>query len=336
MAPFSKAVTVQQAPSTDASGTTKLYKGNVDPEWTIGSVPNGGYVLALVMEACIRFQSTTAHVDPMHITAHYIRTTATAPFEVRVRNIRTGAMFTNITAELVQEGVLKVMAHAIFGVNNHSSRDKLKLTLNPPSTYARRHPLYTDPSTAIDKPLRHTWRFHKRAKWTKEKEILAKNEPNGVNRTSASTVGGGGVEWGAWFEFADEGEEITNTSLCFLADMCLNTPTLLPPSERPGLTTSWYPTMTLALEFKNKIPPPSSKHASRTVGLYSLGRFMTAPQGRHEAYVEVWTAPSALGEAPKADNWREDQICLATATQMGITLPFEVNQRKGKSTSAKL
>ena len=63
---------------------------------------------------------------------------------------------------------------------------------------------------------------------------------------------------------------------------------------------------------------------------------MTPPQGRHEAYVEVWTAPSALGEAPQDDNWRETQVCLATATQMGLTLPMEVNERKGKAGSVKL
>jgi len=39
----------------------------------------------------------------MHITAHYIRTTSTASFTVRVSNVRTGAGFTNITAELTQD-----------------------------------------------------------------------------------------------------------------------------------------------------------------------------------------------------------------------------------------
>jgi len=131
------------------------------------------------------------------------------------------------------------MAHAIFGINAPRPRDKLNLTLNPPSTYARRHPLYTDPSNAIVKPLRHTWRFHKRAKWTEEKEILAKNELDGASRTNSSSVGGNGLEWGAWFEFSDEEQLITNPALCFLADMCLNTPTLLPKSERVGLTTRY-------------------------------------------------------------------------------------------------
>ena len=89
--------------------------------------------------------------------------------------------------------------------------------------------------------------------------------------------------------------------------------------------------MTLSIEFKHKIPPSSSSlHADRTVGLYSCGRFVTAPQGRHDAYVEVWTAPSNIGEGSVADNWRDDQVCLAIATQMALTLPMQVNKKLGK------
>ena len=88
--------------------------------------------------------------------------------------------------------------------------------------------------------------------------------------------------------------------------------------------------MTLSIEFKNRIPPPSLLHSDHTVGLYSSGRFMTEPQGRHDVYVEVWTAPSNIGEGRDADNWRDDQVCLAIATQMALTLPMEVNEKLGK------
>ena len=133
--------------------------------------------------------------------------------------------------------VVKVMAHLIFGVNAPSPKDKLNLTLNPPSTYARRVPLHSRPSHAVASPLRHTWKFHPHVKWAEDSKILAKNLPDSPNRTSSSTVGGGGVEWGAWFEFSGKDERITNPSLCFLVDIFLNTPTLLPKSERVGLTT---------------------------------------------------------------------------------------------------
>ncbi|KDR82862.1 hypothetical protein GALMADRAFT_238476 [Galerina marginata CBS 339.88] len=344
MAPFGKAVNVQSipfnpkllAPSKDASDDVKLYAGVVDGDWTVGSVANGGYILALIVEACIQFQSSTPHVDPLHVTAHYLRTTFVAPFTVCVRNIKTSSGFTNVTAELLQDGVVKIMAHCIFGVNGPHPKDKLNLTLNPPSSYARRHPLHTHPSKAAVKPMRHTWKFHPWVKWSEDEDILAKNRMDSPSRTTSSTIGGGGLEWGAWFEFTDIYDEISNSSLCFLVDIFLNIPSLLPKSERVGLTTSWFPTMTLSVEFKNKIPPPSSSHASRTVGLYSTGRFMTPPQGRHDVYVEVWTAPSNIGEGKEAQNWRDNQVCLAVATQMALTLPMEVNMKKGKEGSVKL
>lgn len=56
---------------------------------------------------------------------------------------------------------------------------------------------------------------------------------------------------------------------------------------------------------------------------------MTA--GRHDAHVEVWTAPSNIGEGTYVDNWRDHQVCLATATQMALTLPMQVNEKLGKA-----
>lgn len=58
---------------------------------------------------------------------------------------------------------------------------------------------------------------------------LARNEPhNAVTRMDRETVGGGGVEWGAWYELTHERDKITTPSLCFLADMVQFTAQLLP------------------------------------------------------------------------------------------------------------
>jgi hypothetical protein len=89
--------------------------------------------------------------------------------------------------------------------------------------------------------------------------------------------------------------------------------------------------MTLSIEFQAPIPPAGSmRHAARTVGLYSSGTFWGEPQGRHDAYLEVWTAPANLGEGKEVEGWRDEQFCLATATQMALTLPMEVNAGRAK------
>lgn len=92
--------------------------------------------------------------------------------------------------------------------------------------------------------------------------------------------------------------------------------------------------MVLAVEFKAPIPPPSQIHASRTVGLYSSGRFLQ--DGRHDAYVEVWSAPCGIGEGADNEEWRDKQVCLAIATQMAYTLPMEVNLGLAKKNVVKL
>jgi len=97
--------------------------------------------------------------------------------------------------------------------------------------------------------------------------------------------------------------------------------------------TSWFPTMFLAIEFKSPIPRPSEHHANRTVGLYANSQFFN--DGRHDVRVEIWTAPSNFGEGDNRGDWRDKQVCLAVATQMGYTLPMEVNLAK-KDKIAKL
>ncbi|KAG6917054.1 hypothetical protein DXG01_004026 [Tephrocybe rancida] len=296
------------------------------------SVPNGGYVLALLVDACIQHQSATSHRDPIHVTAHYLRTSAPSPFEIRVHVLKSGRGFTNLTAELYQRGVLKITTHQIFGTNSNSpssSGHPPGLTLAPTSSYARRIPLYTHPSNGVVRPGRSVWKFQPYIALAPDPNILEKNAPGHPNRTNAASVGGEGLEWGAWLTFQDKRDEVTPTSLAFLVDIFTNLPGLMPPSERPGLGLSWFPTIALAVEFKAPIPQPSPAHAKRTVGLYSSGKFLN--DGRHDAYVEVWTAPCDIGEGREVTGWREKQVCVAIATQMASITPMEINMKRGES-----
>jgi len=332
MAPFHRALDLTLASS---NGDRKVYTGAVDDEWVIGAVPHGGYLLALLIEACIQSQADTNQRDPIHVSAHFLKTTFIAPYEIHVHTLKRGRGFTNISAELVQRESTNITAHFIFGTNVDTSSVSPHLNLLPPSPYARRIPLYTHPSKAVAAVQdRDVYRnFRRRIIMSTEHDTLAKNLPESPNRTNASTVGGGGLEWASWLEFVDKDDLITSPSLGFLADMFSNLPTLVPPSERKGLGISWFPTMFLAIDFKSPIPRPSEHHANRTVGLYTNNQFYN--DGRHDARVEIWTAPSNFGEGEDSGDWRDKQVCLAVATQMAYTLPMEVNLAK-KDKMAKL
>ena len=79
--------------------------------------------------------------------------------------------------------------------------------------------------------------FHSKVNMTLESEIRRKNQLDSSTRTHSKTIGGGGLEWGAWLEFIGDDATITKSSLAFLADIFVSLPMLLPRSERVGLTT---------------------------------------------------------------------------------------------------
>ncbi|KAF8512323.1 hypothetical protein JB92DRAFT_287156 [Gautieria morchelliformis] len=146
------------------------------------------------------------------------------------------------------------------------------------------------------------------------------------------------VRTGAFYTniFADPVECVGVDVLPFLGDMMKNIPELLP--EDVGPPPGWHPTMVFSLEYKAPIPADPA-YARRTVGLYACGRFMHG--GQHDAYVEIWTAPGAIGAGGAGagaadDGWRERQVCLGIAHQMALTVPRAVNERKGAQGGSKL
>ena len=54
-------------------------------------------------------QASTAHPDPVHVTAHFLAATVLSSFEVHVQTIKTRKTLTNIQADFYQR-VSKVVA----------------------------------------------------------------------------------------------------------------------------------------------------------------------------------------------------------------------------------
>jgi len=91
--------------------------------------------------------------------------------------------------------------------------------------------------------------------------------------------------------------------------------------------------MVLSVEYKAEIPD-DLLISKRTLGVYSRTSFMN--EGRHDVYVEIWTAPSNLGEGVEEEGWRDRQVCLGIATQTALVVPSDVNVRKAAAANAKL
>ncbi|KAK2459701.1 hypothetical protein APHAL10511_008346 [Amanita phalloides] len=332
MAPFRKAINVQ--PSTSTSEKVSVYLGDMDPEWVISACVSTarslvgistGYVLALLVEACIQYQSATAHKDPLHVTAHFLQASSVAPFEIYVRTTKSGKSFANLTAELAQKGITRVTTHMIFGTNAPYPTGRARISIDPPSTYARQIPLHLHPSKSTPVLMRDVFKYRHHIKTTTDPIIQARNAVDSPTRTTSSTIGGGGLEWGGWLEFVDVDDTITNSSLAFLADYFVS-PVRLVPEVRRDFDKSRLATMVLSLEFKS----PTVPSTDRTVGIYTIGRFIGDPLHRHDVQVEIWSAPSNIGEGTDSGGWRSKAVCLATVTQMVVMLPLERAKRDTK------
>ena len=92
------------------------YGATIDPSWWIVAGPNGGYVAAIVLRAIL------AEVDDparrvRSLTLHYLRPPAEGPAQVDVVVERAGRTVTNVSARLVQDGRLLVVALAALATD---------------------------------------------------------------------------------------------------------------------------------------------------------------------------------------------------------------------------
>ena len=89
-----------------------VFAGRLTDRWNIGSVPNGGYVLAVVLAAV---RQTLVAPDPLTVTAHYLRPSAPGPAHVYVETIKTGRQYSTVAARLLQNEKENVRVLATYG-----------------------------------------------------------------------------------------------------------------------------------------------------------------------------------------------------------------------------
>jgi len=285
--------------------------------------------MACIIQAVINFQSDSSpkQPDPIHISSHYLLSSHPGPFEVHVRPLRLGRRYSNVTADLYQQGEMNITSHVIVGTLPDPLEiplDRSMPTLVLPHPCAIRTPFQSHPAVSHADNTPSTLTFGHRMKMSCDKVVAEK----ALRRVGTPAHDDGGVDCGMWYELlGEENKRLELAAIPLFADLCRNPPSLLPNDIRPG--TSWFPTLVLGLEFKFKLSNLPDYISRNTFGVFSTGRFIW--QGRHEVRSEVWTSPSSVGTGDRVDpNWRENQICVAIATQMALTIPIEVNKRKAE------
>ena len=91
---------------------------DVDPGWTIGDKPNGGYLLAALARAAADTAAAIegpAHPHALSATAAYVGPPALGPAEVHTEVLRRGRAMSQARARLVQDGRTRVEATFTLG-----------------------------------------------------------------------------------------------------------------------------------------------------------------------------------------------------------------------------
>ncbi|KAG9121905.1 hypothetical protein FRC07_001951 [Ceratobasidium sp. 392] len=259
--------------------------------------------------------------------------TARSEYRVEIEVIRTGSRFSNLTANLVQEGETKVLTHMIFGT---LPAFDAPASTNPHEDIPPSHPLHrpiplvSHPRTTSTQELVH--KYGKFRQYVRRADDLVISNRNRAKLTAPLGTHDGGLESGAWWEMIREEDEIGFSMIPFFADVFENTPALL-SKVHGGSSFLWHPTMVMTLEFKRQLPrcgtPGFSNH---TLGVYSRNSFLE--HGRHDIYGEVWSAPSRIGENDgrngDGESWRREMRCIAVTGQMALSVPLSINKSKGE------
>jgi hypothetical protein len=102
--PLANALSVEATPDG--------YAVAVDPRWSIGDRPNGGYLMALVARAGV---AASPHPDLLAVSAHFLRPPSFGPATVVVDEMRVGRSVGFHHARLVEAGEVVVDARVMSG-----------------------------------------------------------------------------------------------------------------------------------------------------------------------------------------------------------------------------
>ena len=86
---------------------TGRFEAEVDPAWTIGGKPNGGYLLAMLGRAATW---KGAHPHPIAASAHYLRSPDPGPITIETETLRVGRSATQVRTRMLQGEVACVEA----------------------------------------------------------------------------------------------------------------------------------------------------------------------------------------------------------------------------------
>ncbi|WP_433049613.1 thioesterase family protein [Dactylosporangium sp. CS-033363] len=111
----------------------------LDPQWTVGGRPNGGYLLALLARAAV----TAAHPHPLSASAVYLSPPEPGPASVAVETLREGRSVSQARVRLTQKD--RTCVEALFTLGDLAAAGEPRFTAAEPPAVADRETLARTP-----------------------------------------------------------------------------------------------------------------------------------------------------------------------------------------------
>ncbi|KAF2200022.1 hypothetical protein GQ43DRAFT_397387 [Delitschia confertaspora ATCC 74209] len=237
MTSWVKATTVEKLDS-------KTYSCNLQEDWCIGTVPNGGYVTGCILEVvATHFRTTLAKQNQPHTIAlhiEFLRRTGVGPAIFKVEDVKLGRQASVVHVHMSQDGREEVVAYVTnsnLDTEEGASFDT-GYQLTPPRPSVNFSLLKENKDENwISIPAMPYAEFRKastRVKW----HFPRQGQPS---KSMADE----------WLCFSD-GTRFTNTSIGFVADMF---PQIVENHREKKDGPYWYPTLLLNMDVKKLLPP---------------------------------------------------------------------------------
>lgn len=246
--------------AVEPTGRPDCYAATVTDRWSVGPAPNGGYLLAIAVRALL---ASSAHPDPLTVTAHYYRPPVPGPVTVEVERVCAGRSVGHLAARLRQDGdeVVRVLAATgcLSGLAGPTHVVGAPPELPPPAVCVRATSGPLPGGLSVPLMERLDVRF-------------PPGEPGWAHGEP-----GGRAEVAAWLGFRDGREP--DTFACLLAVDAL------PPAVFELGVRGWVPTLELTVHLRALPAPGLLRVAVRSCFLID---------GTVEEDAEVWDSTGAL------------------------------------------
>ncbi|MCU1394928.1 MAG: diacylglycerol kinase [Ilumatobacteraceae bacterium] len=236
------------------------YDAQIEPSWDINGNANGGYLMALAVNA---MRETCGRADPLTVTAHYLSPGRPGPITIDTSVVKSGRQLATVTGSMrgADREILRLIGS--FGDVGAMSGGFREIVGGPPDLPPKSECIARDDHNGpVSIGLMNRLKIHLRPEGGRFNE--------GIKSGRAEVAG--------WFEFAD-GRTIDTLALMLVVDA------FPPPVFNVDIPVGWVPTVELTVHVRG-IPAPGPL-ACRFHTEYIQNGFLSEDS-------EIWDSTGAL------------------------------------------